>query len=424
MFLLLRFSYVPPKATNEKYEKTEEAPYPYPARYCFRENGRGYTISYEIYGKGFERAQWINNGGISRSFTIASSLDIQPLLPGPKTLLCTDLDSSMMFASQWLKQCNENHKDCQGNTENTFLPARLVDIDSLFICQDDTDDWLHESSRMADVYENSHCNISATAAKDGSVGCFFPRDEKLIAPLKIDASWTTLSAGAYYVIDDGLWVREVDNAPLNMRAWVFQERFLCPRNLSFGGNRMFWECQGLRASESFPGGLPKSMSSATFKVSNPAALRELYKPGPKKTQGTENVDAMKVWLLLITGAQMPVRKGSDFSDEKKEGVVLQAYRQWTHLISAYTAAKLTYDSDLLIALFGVANWMKRSLFKDTYLAGLWKDHIVNQLLWMTYKNLKKSYPEAYQAPSWSWASVNGKIAFRDILETDEKTTLA
>jgi hypothetical protein len=35
--------------------------------------------------------------------------------------------------------------------------------------------------------------------------------------------------------------------------------------------------------------------------------------------------------------------------------------------------------------------MKRTLFDDTYLAGLWKNHIVNQLLWMTYKNLDKGY---------------------------------
>jgi hypothetical protein len=60
----------------------------------------------------------------------------------------------------------------------------------------------------------------------------------------------------------------------------------------------------------------------------------------------------------------------------------------------------------------------------TYLAGLWKNHIVNQLLWMTYKNLNKGYPKKYRAPSWSWASVNGKIAFRDILEADEQTILA
>jgi hypothetical protein len=60
--------------------------------------------------------------------------------------------------------------------------------------------------------------------------------------------------------------------------------------------------------------------------------------------------------------------------------------------------------------------MKRTLFDDTYLAGLWKNHIVNQLLWMTYKNLSKGYPKKYRAPSWSWAS--------DILEADEQAILA
>ena len=108
----------------------------------------------------------------------------------------------------------------------------------------------------------------------------------------------------------------------------------------------------------------------------------------------------------------------------KPGAIPNAYRQWTHLINAYTQGKLTKESDLLIALYGVAVWMKRTLFDDTYLTGLWKNHIVNQLLWMTYKNLNKGHPKKYRAPSWSWASVNGKIAFRDILEVDEQTILA
>jgi hypothetical protein len=55
---------------------------------------------------------------------------------------------------------------------------------------------------------------------------------------------------------------------------------------------------------------------------------------------------------------------------------------------------------------------------------MWKKHLMNQLLWMTYTNLKKARPmkggkPIYRAPSWSWASVIGKLMFRDILETDE-----
>jgi hypothetical protein len=68
--------------------------------------------------------------------------------------------------------------------------------------------------------------------------------------------------------------------------------------------------------------------------------------------------------------------------------------------------------------------MQQKLFNDEYLAGLWKNHLINQLLWMTYTNLWKSRPKRYLAPSWSWASVNGKVAFRDIVEADEYNKLA
>jgi hypothetical protein len=69
-------------------------------------------------------------------------------------------------------------------------------------------------------------------------------------------------------------------------------------------------------------------------------------------------------------------------------------------------------------LYGIAQSIKQQYTHDEYVAGMWKKHLLNQLLWMTYTNLKKARPE-YRAPSWSWASVIGKLMFRDILETEE-----
>jgi hypothetical protein len=49
-------------------------------------------------------------------------------------------------------------------------------IDSLCIIQRDGEDWLYESAKMHQVYRNSYCNISATAAKDGLQGLYAERD--------------------------------------------------------------------------------------------------------------------------------------------------------------------------------------------------------------------------------------------------------
>jgi hypothetical protein len=45
-------------------------------------------------------------------------------------------------------------------------------VDSLCIIQDDDDDWRAESAKMGFVYEQAYCTIAATAASDGSQGCF------------------------------------------------------------------------------------------------------------------------------------------------------------------------------------------------------------------------------------------------------------
>jgi hypothetical protein len=56
----------------------------------------------------------------------------------------------------------------------------------------------------------------------------------------------------------------VANAPLYTRGWVFQERLLAPRVLNFTRNQLFWECNDLHASKSWPAGLPPG-TVAVFK---------------------------------------------------------------------------------------------------------------------------------------------------------------
>jgi hypothetical protein len=193
-------------------------------------------------------------------------------------------------------------------------------IDSLCIIQDCQSDWFKESGLMGDIYANSYCNIAATAAKDGTVGCIYKRDPILAHPLHVQTTWTDGEPTTYCLIDCNMWTREVDDAPLNQRAWVFQERFLSPRNLSFGANRLFWECEGKRACETFPGRLPYSVTGASFKVSAPAVLNKTYPSRQKKEKKEEKKDpnepdhaAIKAWLLMMTGAQLNIPRAGGFA---------------------------------------------------------------------------------------------------------------
>lgn len=47
-----------------------------------------------------------------------------------------------------------------------------------------------------------------------------------------------------------------ERAPVNIRAWVVQERLLAPRVLHFGQTQVIWECRELSACELYPHGLP------------------------------------------------------------------------------------------------------------------------------------------------------------------------
>jgi hypothetical protein len=85
----------------------------------------------------------------------------------------------------------------------------------------------------------------------------------------------------------------------------------------------------------------------------------------------------------------------------------QLYAQWkTVIVQEYTGKKLTYGTDRLPALSGLAKVFMRNL-KDTYFAGLWHGDMHRGLLWYGTGDFKVS--PTYRAPTWSWASVDGPI---------------
>lgn len=73
----------------------------------------------------------------------------------------------------------------------------------------------------------------------------------------------------------------------------------------------------------------------------------------------------------------------------------------------YSALDITYGSDRLPALAGIISALQ-ILTTDICYAGLWKRHFLNGLLWYV-RGAKR--PEAYRAPSWSFAAIDGEIAY-------------
>lgn len=269
------------------------------------------------------------------------------------------------------------------------LGQRYLWIDSMCIIQDslDQEDWIAESALMHAVYQNSVCNIAATSASCAAEGCFFQRSPSLIRQIfvLIDSDSCSLRRGAYVLSDQGAWEREVATAPLNTRAWVFQERMMSPRILHFTRTQIYFECRSGICMES--NGNFRRKQSGLF-ASIPTCL-----------------DVLPLHAVNST----------DATNHRRE-----LFKIWYKIVQQYSQCYLTKNSDKLIALSAVAMEMQ-ILMGDEYKAGLWNSDFHRGLLWNTgyhKRDQDLDSPEIVlrsrssswaQAPSWSWASVQGQI---------------
>ncbi|KAF2492847.1 HET-domain-containing protein, partial [Lophium mytilinum] len=249
--------------------------------------------------------------------------------------------------------------------------VRYLWIDSLCIFQDDIDDWSAESGDMRNVYSRAACNIGATAATNSDGGLFFNRDPAVFLPRRIQGSWAPSpnsenskfpSAGSYYCDNQDVWFDNVEKAPLNKRAWVSQERYLSPRILHFGARQVFWECQHCKASEVYPGGLPK-------------------------------------WAMLTWS-----------DDASSLARPHEIYYLWAVFRISYTECEMTKEEDKLVAIRGIAQDVTEAL-DDNLVAGLWRNRIIEELCWSmeSWSGTALARPLKWRAPTWSWASTNGTV---------------
>ncbi|KAK2771268.1 heterokaryon incompatibility protein [Colletotrichum kahawae] len=252
------------------------------------------------------------------------------------------------------------------------LGFRYVWIDCLCIIQDCSQDWNQEAPTMRDVYANSGCNILACDSSDPGGGLFRFRNPNDLLPGLVE---TNLSSGQpqRYIVRDGMlrYRLHYDVKTLADRGWVFQERFLAPRLLSFHGQRISWECCEGREWERLYQGFESSISIMEELLASTQQSAEA--PHGQMTEATKNL--------------------------------------WVRVVMLYSQCKLTKSEDKLLAFVGVAK-VFQELTGDTYLAGIWKSQLYIQLDWHTSGHLTK-LPRRYRAPSWSWASVDSPVEIQN-----------
>lgn len=230
-----------------------------------------------------------------------------------------------------------------------WLGYEYIWIDSLCIQQDSESDWENEAAMMGSIYRHSMCTLAATGAEDGDIGLFFERSALSFTHCPL----FKLEDGERLVAERGQqWP-----APLSERAWAVQERYLSPRIISFGSDKVSWSCRRTEAYEGPDAHRPDLPSSAFLS-------------------------------LLDQGS-----RGANFA--------------WKALVEQYSGCKLSFWKDKWPAFQGLANEVSSA--QDWKMVHGLREHLLDttELLWYT------SRPELgtleLGEPSWSWLNIKGQV---------------
>ncbi|KAE9364179.1 HET-domain-containing protein, partial [Stipitochalara longipes BDJ] len=261
------------------------------------------------------------------------------------------------------------------------LGIRFLWIDSLCIQQDSEKDWTTEAVTMNDVYSNAFCTFSLCwqSEKSGISPCKGPRLK--LKTKQTLSRWLLPGQNTNATVTlDNIWDSSVTNSFLNQRGWVLQERVMSKRILYLGNEQLFWECDESTACEMAP-----------YQVPNP----QIFGPATEYSGS-----------LIESSFPRPCADFTSVSNTTNNAIVF-----WRKIIEKYSKTDLTFEVDRLVAISAIASLVALET-RDEYLAGLWKEQLIQQLLWIVGKK-SKSLPTKeenkfeYIAPTWSWASFRG-----------------
>jgi hypothetical protein len=211
------------------------------------------------------------------------------------------------------------------------------------------------------VYENAVVVVAASCCRSPEDSFLNPRTPTNCGPVVV--AWTDDHEPkpllqVQKVPRMGFHMSEGDKRrdPLDTRAWAFQEKILAKRLLNFTSGEVQWSCKSANYCE-----CPKAWNRG------PADWNDAPTPRPQ--------------------------------------IVPATTRDWKKAITNFSALSLTYPSDKLPALSGLATRFQQK-HEVNYLAGLWhNDGLAEQLAWFREHN------QIYRAPTFSWASTNAKVSW-------------
>lgn len=252
-----------------------------------------------------------------------------------------------------------------------YLLRRLgimhVWIDCMCIIQDDREDWRREAATMAAIYSDAELTVAATMAGED---LFSRRDGKYHTQVDVDDTdetviflrrslphftWQDMEydwfEGDEFVDADREW-------PLLSRGWTYQEQLLSKRTLHFTRHEIIWECNNAMECECG-------------------------------------------WYVHSGILEMPGTTQKKQSAESKS---------WNQIVKEYSKRELTFGTDKLPALAGIAKaFSQGNNDLGQYACGMWEQQLESSFFWFLAEDPKPK-PDNNSLPSWSWASVSGNIS--------------
>lgn len=285
----------------------------------------------------------------------------------PLRLLTTNISSFLHGIA--LDSLPRTFQDAVEMTRN--LGLGYLWIDSLCILQDSTQDWAAESNRMYETYRYSFVNLAAVASANASEGLTYPSSLLSTTPCKVMIGRGQPEAWARTDYTPGIRSDNNSDLPLLTRAWVFQEILLPSRVLLFTKDEVCWECNEMSRTETFPDSktIPRPDVAGNYEVNEVIPFR-------------------KTWRNL--------------SEQSPDSRI----QLWNQMIAQYSGNQMSKPSDKLVAMAGLAHDLGQNWPRVDYLAGLWSYDLLHGLLWNCRRCTRSRF---YNAPSWSWASVDGSV---------------
>lgn len=197
-------------------------------------------------------------------------------------------------------------------TVTRSLGVQYLWVDALCIIQDSRADWRAEAPKMMNVYRNACLTIAANIGDNAEAGLGIDRNLLESRPYELrfrEQGGTQLTKFRWIHPPRQPWGAIIGSATLQTRGWTMQETHLASRVIYYDQTGLYWQChEGIRQER-----LPATLVTAN----DPAVTRR--------------------------------RIFDAFSDDPRNIFVV-----WQDLVKDFTSRKLTYQSDKLFAVAGIA----------------------------------------------------------------------